>query len=106
MGKVAVTAWTKAKPGHEARLNEISATLQRETLAHEPGCLSYLLCQSHDGPAQLVFFETWASPDALDAHIGAPHTKVWFDGTTDTTLAPSAITKLVILSERMNDGAG
>ncbi len=45
MSKVAVTAWIKAKPGHEARLNEISATLQHETLAHEPGCLSYLLCQ-------------------------------------------------------------
>jgi len=54
MSKVAVTAWIKAKPGHKARLNEISATLQRKTLAHEPGCLSYLLCQAHPGLAELA----------------------------------------------------
>jgi len=76
-------------------------TSERRAASDRNGWAAYvgIRSQAHDDPAQLVFFETWASQDALDAHIGAPHTKVWFEGTKDTALAPSAITKLVIISD-------
>lgn len=98
-GKVAVSAYIKAKPGQKQRLVDIFVVLQRETLAHEAGCLSYALCRAHDDPGQLVFYETWASQAALDAHIDAPHTKTWFAQTRDVSVEPSAITKLELIAD-------
>jgi quinol monooxygenase YgiN len=48
----------------------------RELIEHtqkEDGCIAYNLHQSVEDPDQLAMFETWASKEALDAHMQSEH---------------------------------
>ena len=46
-----------------------------EPTRKEPGCLCYNLHQSKADPTQFMFYEQWASKEALDAHGKTPHMK-------------------------------
>jgi quinol monooxygenase YgiN len=71
---VILTAMVKAKPGQEAAVKEALVSMVEPT-RKEPGCLCYNLHQSKSDPAQFMFYEQWASQEALDAHGKTPHMK-------------------------------
>ena len=71
---VILTAMVKAKPGQEDAVKEALLALVEPT-RKEPGCLCYNLHQSKSDPTQFMFYEQWASKDALDAHGKMPHMK-------------------------------
>ncbi len=71
---IILTAIVKAKPGQEDAVKEVLLALV-ETTRKEPGCLCYNLHQSKSEKTQFMFYEQWASKEALDAHGKTPHMK-------------------------------
>jgi quinol monooxygenase YgiN len=71
VSKVIVLAVINAKPGCEAALGEILGGLVEPTRL-EAGCERYDLHRDLANPASLVFLETWADRDALQAHMSTP----------------------------------
>ncbi len=71
-GGVVLTAMVKAKQGQEDAVKEALLSLVEPT-RKEPGCLCYSLHQSKSDPAQFMFYEQWASKEALDGHGKTPH---------------------------------
>ncbi len=71
---VILTAMVKAKPGQEDAVKQALLSLVEPT-RKEPGCLCYNLHQSKADPTQFMFYEQWASKEALDAHGKTPHMK-------------------------------
>ena len=69
-----LTAIVKAKPGQEEAVKEVLLELVEPT-RKEPGCLGYNLHQSKSDKAQFMFYEQWASKEALDAHGKMPYMK-------------------------------
>ena len=69
---VVLTAMVKAKQGQEDAVKEALFALVEPT-RKEPGCLCYNLHQSKSDPTQFMFYEQWASKEALDAHSKTPH---------------------------------
>jgi quinol monooxygenase YgiN len=72
MSEVVVVGSFKAEPGKEAEALQAFKDLVGPTHA-EDGCVLYALHQGADDPSQLAFIERWASREALDAHLKAPH---------------------------------
>ena len=61
-----------AKPAQELFLQAELTALIRPT-RNEEGCLLYDLHRSADVPADFLFYEIWASPEAHAAHKQTPH---------------------------------
>jgi quinol monooxygenase YgiN len=62
----------EAAAGRERELESQLRQLIAPTRA-EAGCISYELHRSIDSDGLFMFCETFASQDALDAHIASPH---------------------------------
>jgi quinol monooxygenase YgiN len=71
---VILVAMVKAKPGEEDAVKEVLLSLVEPT-RKESGCLCYNLHQAKDDKSQFMFYEQWASKEALDAHGKTPHLK-------------------------------
>ena len=71
---IILTAMVKAKPGQEEAVKEVLVALVEPT-RKESGCLCYNLHQSKSDKTQFMFYEQWASKEALDAHGKTPHMK-------------------------------
>ncbi len=72
MANLTVLALIKAKPGKEEALKQELLALIEPTQA-EPGYIEYRMHQSLDDKACFMFYEHWASKDALNEHIQTPH---------------------------------
>jgi quinol monooxygenase YgiN len=73
MSHVYVTAFITPKSGQEETLEkELRAVM--DLVRQEPGCIRYNLHRNRQGttPA-FLFYETWASMDALEKHANTPH---------------------------------
>lgn len=71
---IILTAMVKAKPGEEDAVKDILVALVEPT-RKETGCLAYNLHQSKADKTQFMFYEQWASKEALDAHGKMPYMK-------------------------------
>lgn len=69
---IILVAVAKAKPGQEEALKQALMSMVEPT-RKEPGCLCYNLHQSKSDKGQFMFYEQWASQEALDAHGKTPH---------------------------------
>ena len=71
---VTVLASIKVKPGMEDRACTLLSSIVAPT-REEPGCVTYDLHQSTTDATEFMFYEVWASVDALAAHSAsaAPH---------------------------------
>lgn len=61
-----------AEPMHAALIE-----LQRAT-AKEPGCIEFEFMRSLTRPNAFLLIEDFASPEALETHMQAPHTRAFF----------------------------
>lgn len=86
-GKLQVVARFRAKPGQEAALRAVLASLIAPTLA-EPGCYQYDLIQHAQDPAEFVFIEDWEDDAALDAHLQTAHVQSGLARGTPLVAAP------------------
>jgi quinol monooxygenase YgiN len=56
--------------------------LSRENInlsLQEPGCETFIMTSKKDDPNVLVFFEIWASQEALQWHMERPYAKDFFN---------------------------
>jgi quinol monooxygenase YgiN len=71
MNAIYVVATNKAKEGSADKLREV-LTAMIEPTRKEDGCIQYSLFADKDGKT-FVFFEQWASREALEAHTKTAH---------------------------------
>ena len=88
-----VVATMRAKPGKEQELRETLSAVVAPTLG-EGGCHTYALHQGADDPSVFVFYENWASPAHLDAHLASPHMRTGLAGLAELLDGAVEITKL------------
>lgn len=72
--QVTIVAKIKAKPGRQGELKEVLLSLIAPTRA-EKGCICYSLHQDSNEDSVFMFYEKWASKEALDEHLQTPHLK-------------------------------
>ncbi len=82
-----VVALARAKPGSAERVRAGLEALIAPTRAESTNHL-YVLHASADDPNLFVFYETWDSREALDAHMQTPHLKAFGAQTGDALAAP------------------
>ncbi len=72
MSELTVIAHITTDPGRTEEFIEVfSGNVMN--VHEEPGCLHYTLHRNQAGPEKLVVFERWASAEALEEHLSAPH---------------------------------
>ncbi len=71
---VVLTAQVKAKPDQVDQVKE-ALTSMVEPTRKEEGCVHYFLHQAKDDQTKFMFYEVWASRDALKQHGQTPHMK-------------------------------
>lgn len=67
-----VIAHMQARSGKEQELRAALESLVEPT-TQEAGYVNYDLHESVEKPGLFFFYENWESPEALDAHLAAPH---------------------------------
>lgn len=67
-----VIASLRAKPGSEDQLRAALSTLIEPT-KQEEGNVNYDMHEAVDQPGLFYFYENWASAEALQQHMQAPH---------------------------------
>lgn len=77
--KVIVLAEVPVLPEHLEEVKAISAEALIPTLK-EPGCETFYQTSKKDDPNTLVFFEVFESKSALDLHMEADYTRIFFAG--------------------------
>ncbi len=70
---VTVIARLKMLPGKEDQALEHCRQMATAVEANEPKTLGYFCHRSRQDPSEVVFFETYADRDALQAHGQTPH---------------------------------
>ncbi|QNN23126.1 antibiotic biosynthesis monooxygenase [Planctomycetales bacterium ZRK34] len=70
--QVTVVARFNAKPGKEDQLRQELLALVPQTRS-EPGNINYDLHENPAAPGQFIFYENFASPEALSAHAEQPY---------------------------------
>jgi len=81
---IILTAIISAKPEQEEAVKEVLLGMVEPT-RKEPGCLCYNLHQSKSDKTQFMFYEQWASKDAIDAHGKTPYMKALGGNLKDKT---------------------
>ena len=71
-GAIVLLAQLQAKAGEEEAVGKALLAMVEPT-RKEPGCLCYNLHQSKQDKSQFMFYEQWASKEALDTHGQSPH---------------------------------
>jgi len=71
---VILTAGVKAKEGEEDKVKEALSSLVEPTRKEE-GCIHYILHQVSNDKTKFMFYEVWASREALKQHGKTPHMK-------------------------------
>jgi quinol monooxygenase YgiN len=56
----------------------------------DPGCIEYTWAEDLDEPNTFRFFECWESQDLFDAHLSAPHERVFGERTLDLITGATA----------------
>ena len=87
-----------AKPEKRQELLKILASFVAPTRT-EPGCINYdFHCDTED-PNTFVFYENFASREALDKHLAMPYLQPLLDRSDELLAKPVSIRYLTMLSE-------
>lgn len=65
----------------------------------EPGCIEYHMLRDKEDPTLFVFYEVWASKEALDVHSALPHMTEFFERRMDYLERDFDIQLIEMLSE-------
>lgn len=82
MSKLTIVANIVAKQEHVDLVKSELIKLIDKTRA-EQGCINYDLHQDNDNPAHFIFYENWASSQALDNHLASSHIAQYSEAVVD-----------------------
>lgn len=68
-----------------------------ECTRKEPGCISYELCELTSEPDSTAMIETWASEEAMQAHINSEHFQRLFPQIVKLCAKPARIESYNVL---------
>lgn len=88
---ISLVARLRAKPGKEADLAGECLRLARAVRENEKDCLAYIPHVSVKNPAEIFFFEQYASPEALENHRQTPHYRAASEKFRDLLEGPSEV---------------
>jgi quinol monooxygenase YgiN len=91
--QITTIARLKAKPGAEARLEEVLKSLIEPTRA-ESGCIDYTMHRDLEEPGTYYFYDNWRSQEDLDAHFAMPHMQRVIEIASDVLAEPLKLTRL------------
>ncbi|MCL6610520.1 MAG: antibiotic biosynthesis monooxygenase [Peptococcaceae bacterium] len=91
---ISLVAKLKARPGKENLLAEECVRLAHAVRENEKDCLAYIPHVSVKDPAEIVFFEQYASQEALDNHRRTPHYRAASEKFKELLASPSEVTIL------------
>ena len=91
--QITTIARLKAKPGAEARLEEVLKSLIEPTRA-ESGCIDYTMHRDLEEPGAYYFYDNWRSQEDLDAHFETPHIKRVMEIAPDVLAEPLKLIRL------------
>ena len=91
--QITTIARLKAKPGAEARLEELLKSLIEPTRA-ESGCIDYTMHRDLEEPGAYYFYDNWRSQEDLDAHFETPHIKRVVEMMPDVLAEPLKLIRL------------
>jgi quinol monooxygenase YgiN len=91
--QITTIARLKAKPGAEARLEELLKSLIEPTRA-ESGCIDYTMHRDLEEPGAYYFYDNWRSQEDLDAHFETPHIKRVLEIAPDVLAEPLKLIRL------------
>jgi quinol monooxygenase YgiN len=72
---IGILMHVRTKPEKSNEFARLTAQLQKDVRAHEPGVLVYQVMRSVDDPALFVMTEVFANQAAYDAHPEMPYHK-------------------------------
>ena len=64
----------------------------------EPGCVEYHMLRDAQDPTLFIFYEVWASPEALAEHTALPHMRKFHDQRMDYLRRDFEIREIEMLS--------
>ena len=82
---IIVAGHLEVDPANADRAESIARTMMAET-RREAGCRVYHILRSLEAPGRFHVYEEWESAEALEAHFGTPHMKVFREGLADLTV--------------------
>jgi quinol monooxygenase YgiN len=91
--QITTIARLKAKPGAEARLEEVLKSLVEPTRA-ESGCIDYTMHRDLEEPGVYYFYDNWRSQEDLDAHFEMPYMKRVVEIAPDILAEPLKLIRL------------
>ena len=94
--QITTIARLKAKPGAEARLEELLKSLIEPTRA-ESGCIDYTMHRDLEEPGAYYFYDNWRSQEDLDAHFETPHIKRVLEIAPEVLAEPLKLIRLEII---------
>jgi len=77
----------EAKPGLAGAARTALIDLERATQA-EPGCREFRFFQALDDEQAFLLIEDFADADALERHLGLPHTQAFFGLNLTASITP------------------
>ncbi|WP_420264782.1 putative quinol monooxygenase [Candidatus Magnetominusculus dajiuhuensis] len=89
--QVTVMALIKAKDGMVDVVKKELLSLIDDT-RKESGCIAYDLHQSKEIPGYFMFYEIWASAEALDKHTAMPYLQAIVKKSTEIFAEPIQVT--------------
>lgn len=96
MSPIVTVTTMHARDGADGALRDALAAVTAPSRA-EPGCASYEVGRSIEDPATFVIVAAWASPAALEEHVGLKHAAAFRDATAGVFAQPFATVALTPL---------
>jgi len=93
-----VTVAFRVHPEHRAAFREAILENAAASVAREPGCSVFDVCEKADG-AEIFLYEVYADERAFKAHLATDHFKRF-----DALAAPWVADKRVLTYNRLNSG--
>ena len=98
---IALIVDLRVRPGHRDRFLAAIEENARRSVADEPGCLTFEVCQDQQDDHHFFLYEIYRDADAYAAHRAAPHFAEWRRA-ADEHLVPGSQNN--VLADRLFEG--
>ena len=77
--EITVVAFVRARGGKEAKIQEVTAELQKEVRQKNPSAVIFQAYKGSDEPGLILFYEIYKTREAFQFHKDSAHLQRWFD---------------------------
>ncbi len=96
-----IAAEISVKPDQIDAFKDLIAWQAESSVAEEPGCQQFDVCQAEWDPNQFLLYEVYSDADAFDAHMAVPRFKEFFDKASPMMASEPTINRLNRLNKNI-----